>query len=272
MTEIVKYNNFLNSLRFQNFTIVDMNIFMTICAKAKEKKDTEVILTYDEIIQLSDYKSKDIKRLTQDIVRMNNKLMKIVLNVEMPNGTICTFSLFKHFITNPIKKILSLKINDEWAFVLNELTKDFSQFELNEFVSLNNRYTKALYRQLNQYKSTGVYVCEIDKFRDIMDIPKTYSNKYIMDKVVKPSVQELTDKNYFKNLTVISQYKNERGRPLKGYMFTFEKTIIEKKEEIISEVISDEIKQKPKNKFNDFSQRQYSKEEIDELEKRLLSK
>ena len=273
MYEIVKYNNYLNSLNLKNFTAVDLNFFTTICAKIKEKKFDEVTITFDEIKKMSKYKSLNKERFSEEIIRMNNKLMSsIIMNVQLPSGAIATFSLFSYFVTDTEKENVRVKVNKDWYFIFNELTSNFTQFELNEFVSLNNKYAKILFKLLKQYKSTGIFICDIENFRKYLDIPKTYSNKYIMDKIIKPALEKL--KPYFKRLKVTPIYQKKPGQPLQGYKFTFTKTkeLEEQKNKI--ETKKEQPKQKinkpKKNKFNDFTQSNYSDRFYELVEMKMI--
>lgn len=265
MYEIVKYNNFLNSVSLKNFTSAELDFFTTICSKIKEKELEEVVLTFDEIKKLSKYKSKDKSRFVKDLIEMNKKLMQsLIMNIKFPNGAICTFSLFSYFKTNPNDETLKVKINEDWYFVFNELTNNFTQFELNEFVTLKNKYAKIFFRIFKQYKTTGMFVCEIEQLKKYLDVPKSYSNMHIMEKIIKPAMKDL--KPYFKNLKVTPLYKKERGKPLQGYKFTFRKTIIKAIENEKQEVEQTQKKTRKKNKFNDFTQSNYSDRFYDLLE------
>lgn len=258
MCEIVKYNNYLNSLHLKKFTAVDLNFFTFICAKVKEEKFKEVSFTFADIKKATNYSGSTKKQFTKDILRMNNKLISsIIMNVQLPSGSIATFPLFNYFITDVKNEEVRVKVNEDWYFIFNELTHNFTQFELNDFISLKTKYAKILFKVLKQYKTTGLFVCDIDKFRKILDIPSTYNNKYIMDKIIKPTIKDLEP--YFKNLNVTPLYKKERGKPLQGYKFTFKKENVVK--EITANTIDNKTKNsysKKKNKFNDFQQSNYS--------------
>ncbi len=54
---------------------------------------------------------------------------------------------------------------------------DFTRFELAEFVELEGKYTKTLYRLLKQYRQKGLMMMDWQKFKEIMDIPKAFLTK-----------------------------------------------------------------------------------------------
>ena len=57
-------------------------------------------------------------------------------------------------------------------FLLNQLTSNFTRFELKEFVTLKSSYSKEFYRRMKQFKNTGFWKCSIEEFRYLLDIPE----------------------------------------------------------------------------------------------------
>ena len=50
MNEIVKYHkDFEKKLVFRNFTASELNFLMAICTKVRDKKENEVIFTFEEL-------------------------------------------------------------------------------------------------------------------------------------------------------------------------------------------------------------------------------
>lgn len=121
---------------------------------------------------------------------------------------------------------------------------------------------------LKQYRSTGHYEVNIEEFKKIMDYPETYTSKYIMDKIIKPSVDELDNKSYFQKLQCESKYAHKRGKPVIGYIFTFTPENTGSREDYSQkERTVPEKNKKCKNGYINFSQRTY---DYEELEKDLL--
>ncbi len=270
MNEIVKYDNFMNSLKFAGFTTLDLNFFMVLCSRMRDKGTQEIIFTFEELKEITGYKQTSIKKFVSDLERMNEKLMKITCKLRIESKSIM-FVLFPTFVTDDNEQTLTVSVNEKFKFILNEITKNFTRFELNEFIHLESKYTKNIYRLLKQYRSTGKYEVTIKDFREKVDCPESYSNKYVMDLIIKPSLKELN--NYFQNLKCEPQYAHKRGRPVTGYIFTFTPEIIQKSE-------AEQCKQKEKNTpgknrssrttaFHNFKQRTY---DYDALEQELLNR
>lgn len=227
MNEIVKYDNYMNSLKFTGFTTTDFDFLMALCSRMRDKETNKITFSFSELRNITEYKkSNSIKQFVIDIKKMNDKLMKITCSLEI-GAEIVMFVLFPTFIINLNEQTLTVAVNEHFKFILNELVKNFTRFDLNEFVKLDSKYSKTLYRLLKQFKTTGKYEIRLDDFRKRMDCP-AYSTKYMMDKIIKPALAEL--QYYFTDLKCTVQYAHKRGRPVEGYIFTFKPEKIPKSE------------------------------------------
>lgn len=219
MNRIVKYDNYLNKLRFMNFTQVDLNFFMALCSRMKDTDINKMQISFSELKEMSGYtKSNSVRQFASELEQMNEKLMKITCRLKTETKIIM-FVLFPAFDIDLEEQILTVSVNGDFRFVLNQITKNFTRFELGEFVNLGSKYSKNLYRLLKQFRSTGRFEVSVTDFREIMCCPVSYSNKYLMDLVIKPSLLELG--SYFHNLRCETKYAKKRGKPVTGYVFTF---------------------------------------------------
>ena len=259
---IVKYHNDMNSITFYNFGAIDFNLFMSVCSKMTEKGKSEVEISFDELKRMSGFNphwSED--QFVKSLQSMN--LKQLLSHGTIDDGRyIKIFVLFPELWIDRDKRVLIVKANKEYLYILNELKNNFTRFELQEFVSLESKYAKTLYRLLKQYRTTGVYVTTLEDFKRLMSVPESYQNKKIMQKVVDPSVKALQP--YFDNLTCQVQYeRGKRVRPVKGYKFVFTPEKIPKQ---IPDKADQDKGKTGKNAFHNFDQRDYN---YDELEQKL---
>lgn len=273
MNEVVKYDNYMNGLKFTGFTTTDFNFLILLCSKMRDKDVAELTISFEELRQKTGYTRTSIQKFRTDLERMNEKLMRVTCKLKTETRTLM-FVLFPTFDINLENQTLTVCVNEKFKFILNELIRNFTRFDLSEFVKLDSKYSKTLYRLLKQYRTTGIYEVKLDEFRGKIDCPVSYSNKYVMDLIIKPSLKEL--QNYFTDLQCTTLYAHKRGHPVSGYRFTF------KPEQPPTTVSSGEepkpTKSKPavparkrsKNQFNNFMQRDISQEELDALEHTLL--
>ena len=268
MNEIVKYDNYMNKLKFSGFTPTDYNFLMFLCSKLRDKETAEVTISFEELRKKTGYTQHPVKQFISDLVRMNEKLMKMSC-VLKKDGIIFQFVLFPTFATDTINERLIVAVNERFKFILNDLTKNFTRFELSEFVELDSKYTKSLYRLLKQFKSTGKYETSLENFRNRMDCPESYTNKHVMDKIIKPSLKELKEKEYFHNLKCETKYAHRRGRPVMGYMFTFTPETSSSGSDQDKAPEEKKIRRKKSpDKYSGYHQRIY---DYDALEKELLN-
>lgn len=325
MNEVVKYDNYMNSLKFTGFTTTDFNFLMALCSRMRDKDTNKIIFSFTELRSITEYKkSNSVKQFVTDLEHMNEKLMKVTCKLRTETKIIM-FVLFPTFEIDMEKQELTVAVNENFKFILNELIKNFTRFDLKEFVKLNSKYSKTLYRLLKQFKTTGIYKVTLNDFRAKIGCPISYNNKYVMDLIIKPVLKEL--QNYFTDLQCTVQYAHKRGRPIEGYIFTFKPEQIpkpapkeipmkkaksskprkgltqEEMDKLVNEfdektvedyiqrtkvykccnyvtirewILEDknrDINKKPvsKNQFNNFMQREVTKEQIDELERKLLA-
>lgn len=270
MNKVVKYDNYMNNLSFKKFKSVELDLLMTLCNRLRDKGVNSVTFPFSELKNLSGDTKHSNKEFIDSLKSMNRKLMEITCEVEF-DGKIIMFVLFPTFEIDIHKETLTICVNERFKFILNELTKNFTRFDLKDFVSLGSKYSKNLFKILKQFRTTGIYETNINDFRDRMGCPESYSNKYVMDLIIKPSLHEL--QNYFPNLQCETKYARKRGKPVTGYIFTFtpenRSLDADPREDKIKMKSSDQNQQPKQNSFANFHQRTY---DYDSLEKELLNR
>ena len=240
-----------------------------MCSRLKDKGTNEVTFSFTELRTLTNYKkSNSIKQFVEDLKRMNEKFMKITCSLKTETEIIM-FVLFPTFVINLNEQTLTVSVNERFRFILNELIKNFTRFDLQEFVTLESKYSKSLYRLLKQYRITGKYEVEVNDFRSKMDCPESYNNKQFMQNIINPAVKSL--QNYFKELNCNPKYARKRGKPVIGYIFTFEpeNRVVEADQSQDKKISSSQNQQQKQNGFVNFHQRTY---DYEELERELLNR
>lgn len=260
MKEIVKYHNDFNKIRLPSFTELEQNLLFGIISKVKENKEEYIFIETQEIKK---WIGKDRKDLTdyglyKTLKNLRNNFFKadftIIRKTPIPEKNLVreeetTTNLFKTFWVCAVRILddndymteenfselegLTLQINPEFAYLVNELTKNFERFELAEFIAISGKYTKTLYRLLKQYRNTGYLRMEWDEFVKVMDIPANYRQTDIDQFILKPAIKELTkERNLFdttripfENLTYTKIKGKGRGRGgnVIGIEFSFKK-------------------------------------------------
>ena len=228
---IVKYNNNLNSVGLRSFTAEELDLLMSICHKLKDKGIEEIKISYYDLKKLiQTKKNPSLKEFTESIMNVNRKLLALNFTI-VENNEIIQFAMFKEFRTNPQNQILTIAISDRFKFLLNDFeVGNWTRFELKEFLRLNSNYTKEFYRRMKQFRKTGFWKCDIEEFRNLLNIPRKYRITDIDTRILKPIMKELGEEY---NLKIEKKYgfPGGRGRSrVVGFEFRFSP---ERKEDIV---------------------------------------
>lgn len=242
MNEIVKYHNNFNSVALKNFNGVEIDLLMAICSKLKNEDINEIKLEFSDLRRMVNSKHRGELRFIQNLEQMYKKLLNLSIRIETEDK-ITNFILFTKYEILKKQKIIIIKINEEFKFLLNKLINNFTRFELNEFISLKSNYSKEIYRRLKQFKHTGIWKIKMNNFRELLNIPEKYRMSEIDKKVLKISMEELN--KYFNNFKII---KIKKGRKIEFLEFKFvpEKKYNEKVESSDRELSFPDIETTPK--------------------------
>ena len=200
------------------FRSTEIDIFFSLCNKLKEQDVKEVTIPFEELRHLSNYYHRSQKRFVKDLEHVYDKLLSLTYT-ERSGLSFKKFVLFTGYEVNVDTQELIVSINPKLKHVLNEITADFTKFELKEMTHLKSTYSKNMFRLLKQYKHTGYFKIQIDDFRERLDIPKSYRMTHINQKVLTPIIKELS--MIFNNLH-ISKIKAKKGRKIEWLEFTFD--------------------------------------------------
>jgi len=215
--ELTVYKNELNTVPFKNFTGVEMDLFFSICSKMRNQGINKIRYTFDELKEISKYKATANARFVKDLDRTYTKLLQLNYRVGDERDFI-RFVLFNQFEVSSKNSYVDISVNPNLEYILNELTGNFTKFELGEFTDLRSVYSKTAFRLLKQFRQTGYWKIKIEDFREVLDIPKSYPMNKIDTKVLIPIERELTP--IFKNLK-ISKIKAKKGNRIEYLEFKF---------------------------------------------------
>ena len=216
--EIVCYKNELNLIPMRNFNSVEMDLFFSICSRMREKGTEPIKFDFNDLKQLSDYKPTSNTRFVEDIQSVYKKLLSLQYT-ERDGHMIRGFVLFHHYEIDLDKETVEIGVNPKLEYILNQLSQEFTKFELEEFTNLRSSYSKTAYRQLKRFRKTGYAIFTIEQFRELLCIPKSYQVCHITDNVLKPIQSELSQ--CFRNLK-IKKVKAKKGRTITHIEFTFQ--------------------------------------------------
>src|SRR5699024_12633334 len=137
-----------------------------------------------------------------------------------------TMTLFSYLDVDFEERVLDVQVSKQFEYIINELSVNFTSYELAEFVQLRSSYAKTAYRLLKQWRTLGKREFTLEEFTFVMDTPKSYRPSEIKKRVLTPILEELQKLDSFRDLKVKTLKKNTKGTPVTGYLFTwkFEET------------------------------------------------
>ena len=216
MSNIVKYNNKMNRVSFAGFNDKELNIFFSLCQQMKETKLRIATFSFEELRKLSGYKNRSIDRFYNELDKVYKKMIQLNLKYE-DDKKLIRFVLFSKYEIDKIEQTVTIKTSEDFEYILNNLVGNFTLFELQEFVSLSSLYSKNLFKLLKQWESIKEIKFEIEEFKYLLTIPKTYRSSEIDKKVLSPIMKELP--KYFYNFKI---EKIKEGRKITNIKFSWQ--------------------------------------------------
>ncbi|MGL6023150.1 MAG: replication initiation protein, partial [Cetobacterium sp.] len=219
MGKIVQYDSKLNNLNFGKFKEKELDLFFAICYKLKEQGLDEITLSFQELKELSNYSRNDVKRLISDIESTYTKLLDIKLEIIISPKVREKFVLFTKYRIDEEKKEMTIQLQKEYRFVLNDIDK-FTKFDLIEFSNLKSSYARNMFRLLKQFDNKknlfSWYEVKIDIFKELLGVPSCYKMINIDKKILIPIMDQL--KPLFPNLKL---EKIKKGVKVVALKFTW---------------------------------------------------
>ncbi|MGL5355689.1 MAG: replication initiation protein, partial [Cetobacterium sp.] len=218
MSHLVKYHNNINKLKLGKFTDRETDIFFSIMFKSKGTTGN-VIIEFNELKNLIEGHRSE-QRLVDNIRRLNLKLKTLVDEIVDIDGNYTAFNLFGDITTKPKDKVVEIKIDDRFRNLINNIIKNFTEFDLKDLISLNSTYSKTIFRLLKQWETKKIRKFTIEEFREILGVPEKYRMSEIDKKILNPIMQELPQ--YFSNLKL---EKIKTGKKVTSLKFTWSRKI-----------------------------------------------
>ncbi len=243
--DIVKYNNDLNKLNMASLKEKELELFYAICLELKEKGTNTVVVDITEFRKAFNIPAVNKKRFSEYLENTQDKFLslKYALRTEkrLKKGV-----FFYDFDADLEENKMTIKINPEYAYILNGIVDYYTQFSFKEFQSLKCKYSKLLLPKLCQWQGTKKLEIEKEEMFEILGVPESYKKDIsnFNKKVIKPIKEELP--KIFNNLKIKTIKKSSRNtkNEIKSYLFTWQEKNkeIEDAEEVKTLEISKTLK------------------------------
>ena len=219
VNEVVKYHNDLNTVLMRTWTPQEMNLFFSIVTKSREKGTQKLYFDTNELKELTKFANEHSERWETTMRNAINKISQLNY-IEQLDRKIRAMTLFSWLEVDLDNQTLEVQVSEQFEYILNRISANFTTWELEEFVTLRSSYSKTAYRLFKQWRTIGKKEFSIDEFKLVMDMPKSYRPSEIKKRILKPIITELAP--YFKGLKVKTLKKNTQGTPVTGYLFTWQ--------------------------------------------------
>lgn len=210
----------MNLVPLRKFKPIEQDLLYALCIRMRNEGSQNIKISFDEIKELCNYDRKDIsvESFAKELESIYKKLLSITCSYT-EGMKLKGFVLFTDYEIDILKQTADVSINTKFSYLLNDITKNFTRFEMLEFSSLSSSYSKTAYKFLKQYRRTGQVIFDMDTFKEQFCIPKNYRLCDIDARVLKPIKTEL--QAYFKKLK-INKIKAKKGRKIEKIEFCFE--------------------------------------------------
>ena len=229
----IKIHNDFYKLNIGSWNALEQNIFFGILANCHNQ--SEFVFTLADLNSFivghrltANEMLKQVLSLEKRIFKLDCTVLKSVNATLHQRQKLNLFSSFeicyngkKNDFENGKLKELKIKINPDFAYLINDVRKNYTEYDLQEFFSIKGKYTRTLYQNLKKFRSTGILRVKWENFLDLMGISETYKSGDIDKRILKPSVKALT--GTFQNImyTKIKQKGRGRGGKVVAIEFVF---------------------------------------------------
>lgn len=234
MTDIVKYNNEMNTYPVFKLSEVEQDIFMALLSNTTFNDSQTIEVNLYELKEKSNFWRDSITAYEERIDGLLDKICNPKIRIRS-GSKITVFVCFDKLEYDNESHDLKIHVQDDFYQMVKNYKLGFTRFELAEFVNLSGSYAKTLYRLLKQYRTSGSWVVTVEDFKRLLNIPTDYRQCHIDQKVLKPCIKQLsreldmfdTVRVPFRNLKCEKIKKKGRGVKGRGgtithYAFTFD--------------------------------------------------
>src|SRR5574344_1933525 len=152
MSDIVKYNNEMNTYPVFKLSEVEQDIFMALLSKTTFNGEQTIRANLRDLQSMVEFSRTSI----DDFEQKANSLILKICNPKfslISDEKIVVFVCFDRLEYNRKTYDLEVHIQDDFYEMMKNYKLGFTRFELAEFVNLSGSYAKTLYRLLKQYRT-----------------------------------------------------------------------------------------------------------------------
>ncbi|WP_181880107.1 replication initiation protein [Enterococcus mundtii] len=198
----------------------------------KEKGTAEVTFPFSVFKKLTKYDRREKDAFHNALKNMADKLGALTYRRE-DSETYEQLWLFQMFRIDKKNETVTIQVNERFEFILNNISTNFTRFEMENFTRLSGGYTKELYRHLMQFRSNvwrnGTWYVSMEDFRAALSIPDSYKmtniDKRILEKAKDEFLTEDEDGYSIFTKFEVEKKKGKKGNKIQSLAISFQEPI-----------------------------------------------
>ena len=211
--KIVRYDNTFNKTSLSVLTKIQSDILMSVLEKMGKEVEID---EKGNRCYIARYEFKEIRDLIDSKNMQAHKIKKVfdeLLNTKVEffgDGIYTKANLFSSYsLTNRSTAEIVLSSQLTSKMVIGE--NNYTILQLEEYVSLKNKYSKELYRLLRQFRHSGLLIIKREDLLNILKPPKSYDEYNFIQKALNPAIED--NKEYFEGLKLTNFERNGNALP-----------------------------------------------------------
>lgn len=189
MVKTMNCDKEIHNLNINKLKEKEINLFTLICSKIKNENRNQIILTFEDLKEFSNYFNTNTEKFKEDLKSLFKKLLTITIEIKLYKS-IQVYNLFESYQIETIEQKISVQINQNHLFLIKYIPM-FNKLELFEFMTLKSSYAKIIFKLLKQFNTNNCYIIEIEQFKILLDIPISYKMSHIDSFILTPTLEQL---------------------------------------------------------------------------------
>lgn len=133
---VVRYNNGFNTVPLRKFSPVEMDLFWSICSKMKRKGTDELTFDFESFKSIANYDRREKESFYFALKSTWEKMKSLSYKFE-DSTYFEDLVLFQRFVIDKENEKVILQASNRFEFILNNISKNFTRFELETMTKLS---------------------------------------------------------------------------------------------------------------------------------------
>ncbi|MGL5797084.1 MAG: replication initiation protein, partial [Cetobacterium sp.] len=231
----LKHHKDFHKAQFQKLTTIQRNLTFALCYKVVNQESNLLEFDVDEIVKMTGYKpTKQGDNIYIHLKKTYDILKHISIKIDKKNG-FKEFVLFTVFETFEDKAKVKIRVNEEYRYLLNQVTKPFTLQNLVEYTDIKSNYSQLMYSLFRKWDLKKEINFTLEEFRKELAIPESYNIDNITKRVLTPILKDLG--RFFDDIKL---EKIKTGRKVTDLKFSWKKQK-DVKVDIVNQILEPEV-------------------------------